>query len=71
MVLEKIYEEVSNIVTEDEFEQLYQHATAEKHTALVIDTHPDTDTDKRIRKIFDTILIVTSNQNIIIRLLCL
>jgi hypothetical protein len=29
MVLEKIYEEVSNIITEDEFEEFYKHATSE------------------------------------------
>ena len=58
MVLEKIYEEVSNIITEDEFEQLYQHATSEPHNALVIDTHPQTDKDKRLRKNFDTILTI-------------
>ena len=59
MVLEKIYEEVSNIITEDEFEQLYQHATAEPHNALVIDTHPCSSVDKRLRKNFDTILTIT------------
>ena len=59
MVIEKIYEEVSNIITEDEFEQLYQHATAEPHNALVIDTHPETDKNKRLRKNFDVILTIT------------
>ena len=58
MVLEKMYEEVRNIITEDEFEQLYQHATAEPHNALVIDTHPQSDKDKRLRKNFDTILTI-------------
>jgi hypothetical protein len=58
MVLEKIYEEVSNIITEDEFEELYQHATSEPYSALVIDTHPQTDEDKRLRKNFNIILIV-------------
>jgi len=59
MVLEKIYEEVSNIITEDEFEELYHHATLEPHNALVIDTHPCSSVDKRLRKNFDTILIIT------------
>jgi hypothetical protein len=58
MVLEKIYEEVSNIITEDEFEELYKHATLEPYNALVIDTHPQTDKDKRLRKNFDTILTI-------------
>ena len=59
MVLEKIYEEVSNIITEDEFEELYKHATLEPYNALVIDTHPQTDKDKRLRKNFNTVLIIT------------
>ena len=59
MVLEKVFEEVSNIITENEFEQLYQHATAEPHNALVIDTHPCSSADKRLRKNFDTILTIT------------
>jgi zona occludens toxin (predicted ATPase) len=59
MVLEKIYEEVSNIITEDEFEELYKHATLEPYNALVIDTHPCTSIDKRLRKNFDVVLTIT------------
>ena len=40
MVLEKLYEEVSSLVLEKEFSDLYDYATKEPHNALVIDTHP-------------------------------
>lgn len=59
MVLEKIQEEVSNLVTEDQFEELYRHATNEPHNALVIDTHPQSDRDKRFRKNFDKVLVLS------------
>ena len=45
MVLEKLYEEVSNLLTETQFEELYKHATSEPHDALVIDTHPKMERD--------------------------
>ena len=59
MVLEKIFEEVSNILTEEQFEELYKHATEKPHDCLVIDTHPKTDRDKRLRRNFDNVLLVT------------
>jgi len=56
MVLEKLYEEVSNLLTETQFEELYKHATSEPHDALVIDTHPKTERDKRFKKNFNVVL---------------
>ena len=56
MVLEKIYEEVSNLLTETQFEELYKHATSEPYIALVIDNHPKTERDKRFKKNFDVVL---------------
>ena len=56
MVLEKIYPEVSSFITEDEFEQAYLHAVDEPHNALVVDTHPETSRDKRLRKNYDCVL---------------
>jgi hypothetical protein len=56
MVLEKLYEEVSNLLTEKQFEDLYKHATNEAHDALVIDTHPKTERDKRFKKNFNVVL---------------
>jgi hypothetical protein len=38
MVLEKLYKVVNNLLTENQFEELYKHATSESHDALVIDT---------------------------------
>ena len=56
MVLVKIYEEVSNLLTETQFEELYKHATSEPYNALVIDNHPKTERDKRFKKNFDVVL---------------
>jgi len=56
MVLEKLYEEVSNLLTETQFEELYKHATSEPYDALVIDTHPKTERDKRFKKNFNVVL---------------
>ena len=50
MVLEKIYEECSAFLTEEQFEELYMHAVKEPHNALVIDTHPTTANENRIKK---------------------
>jgi hypothetical protein len=58
MVLEKIYEECSAFWTEEQFEEAYKHATTEPHDCLVIDTHPETSIDKRLRRNFDNVLIV-------------
>ena len=58
IVLEKIYEEVSNLLTQEEFEELYKHATAEPHNALIVDTHPDTNREKRFRKNFNVVLTI-------------
>jgi hypothetical protein len=56
MVLEKLYEEVSNLLTENQFEELYKHATYEAHDALVIDNHPKVERDKRFKKNFNVVL---------------
>ena len=58
MIIEMVYDEVSNILTEQQFEEAYKHATTEPHNCLVIDTHPETSIDKRLRRIFDNVLIV-------------
>ena len=59
MIIEKVYDEVSNILTEQQFEEAYKHATTEPHDCLVIDTHPDSSIDKRLKRNFDTVLIVS------------
>ncbi len=56
MVIEKIFEEVSGLLTESQFEEIYKHATSEPYNALVIDNHPKTDRDKRFKKNFDVVL---------------
>jgi hypothetical protein len=56
VVLETLYEEVSNLVTQKQFAMLYDHATSDDHDALVIDqSQPKSD---RIRKNFGLALSV-------------
>ena len=38
VILNDIYEEVSNIITIEKFEMLYDFATAKKYGSLIIDT---------------------------------
>jgi hypothetical protein len=65
MVLEKLYDEVSSFLTEEEFEAVYKYATLEPHNCLYIDTHPTTHKDKRLRRNFDVLLsIVVGHQAI-------
>ena len=57
-ILEKVFDEVSNILTEQQFEEAYKHATTEPHDCLVIDTHPESSIDKRLKRNFDNVLTV-------------
>ena len=50
MILEDLYEEVSNVLKAEEFDELYSHATSEKYGSLVIDNTGD---EKRFLKGFD------------------
>ena len=55
VVLEDLYEEVSNVLTLEEFEELYDKATEEQYGSLIIDcSHKD----KRFMKGLDTELII-------------
>ena len=56
MVIEKIFEEVSSLLTEQQFEELYKHTTSEPYNALIIDNHQKTERDKRFKKNFDVVL---------------
>ena len=38
MILEDIYEEISNVIGIDDFEELYDHATSKPYGSLIIDT---------------------------------
>ncbi len=55
MVLEKLYDELSSFLTEEEFENVYKHATNELHNCLHINTYPNTDKDRRLRRHFDVV----------------
>ena len=54
MVTEDLYEEISDAVTLDEFEELYNHATAEKYGCLIMDLT----NDKRFLKGWDIELLL-------------
>ena len=55
VVLEDLYEEVSNVLTLEQFEELYDKATEEQYGSLIIDcSHKD----KRFMKGLDTELII-------------
>ena len=56
IILDKCYEEVSSIINEKDFLDLYLHATNEPYNSFVIDTHPITPNDERFKKNFDIIL---------------
>ena len=51
VILNDIYEEVSNVIGIDEFEMLYDHATNKKFGSLIIDT---TNSNKRFLSNFDS-----------------
>ena len=53
MILEDMYDEVSNVLTPENFEELYNKATEEQFGALVIDS---TGKSKRSLKGWDIIL---------------
>jgi hypothetical protein len=54
MIIDDIYEEISSTLTEDEFEEIYEHATREPHDCLVMDfSQPK---EKRFKKNFSEIL---------------
>ncbi len=54
----KLYDEVSTFLTEEEFENVYNHATNEPNNCLYIDTHPNTGKDKTLRRKFEIVLSI-------------
>jgi len=57
-IIQQQSEEIEPEGTQEEtqFEELYKHATSEPHDALVIDTHPKMERDKRFKKNFNVVL---------------
>jgi hypothetical protein len=53
--LEDLYEEVSNVLTQEQFEELYDKATEEQYGSLIID---NTHKEKRFLSGLDTELII-------------
>lgn len=54
-ILDQLYEMVSNVLTEEQFSDLYSHSIKEKYGALIIDNSGDT---KRFYKSLDKELII-------------
>jgi len=59
VILFDIYEEVSNVISVEKFEMLYDHATSTKYGLLIIDT---TNGDKRFLSNFDSELFITDEK---------
>lgn len=55
VILDDMYEEVSNILTMDKFEEIYEHATKEKYGSLIID---NTSSNKKFYKGLECELII-------------
>jgi hypothetical protein len=60
VVLDDIYEEVSNVIGIDDFEKLYDYATAKPYGSLIIDT---TGTEKRFLNNLDSELFLQTQKN--------
>lgn len=62
ILLQDLYPEISSLVNEDQFLEIYSHATKEDHDALVIDnTEPLK--EHRFKKNFDVILKFKNDEN--------
>lgn len=55
-VLDQIFPEISNLITEDNFEKLYEHATQDNHDSLIIINHHLMDKKMMIRKNWNVVL---------------
>ena len=59
-IIDQIYNEISSLITIEEFEQLYDYATKNsKHDALIIDNHSRVNKDLMFRKNWNTVLKIT------------
>ena len=59
-ILDQIYNEISSIVTIDQFEALYEYATKDsKHDALIIDNHNRVNKDLMFRRNWNVVLKIT------------
>lgn len=58
IIIDKCYEEVSSLIDENQFLEMYLYATKEPYNAFVIDTHPLTDNNKRFKMNYDVVLNV-------------
>lgn len=59
-VVEKIYPEVSGLLKEEDFIEMYEEATKDPHNCLVVDNHPLQDKQKRFKINYDKIIKIKS-----------
>ena len=59
-IIDQIYNEVSSLITIENFEALYEYATKDgKHDALILDNHSKVNKDLMFRKNWNTVLKIT------------
>ena len=59
-IIEQIYNEVSSLLTIENFEALYEYATKDsKHDALILDNHNKVNKDLMFRRNWNTVLKIT------------
>ena len=58
-VLDQVYPEISSLITEENFEEIYEHATQDNHDSLIIINHNLADKNKSFRKNWDIALNIT------------
>lgn len=58
IIIDKCYEEVSSLIDENQFLEMYLYATKEPYNAFVIDTHPLTDNNKRFKMNYDVLMSI-------------
>ena len=55
-LLDNVYQEISGIISQSKFEELYHYSTQNTHDSLVVIINNSMDEKYRIRKNWDTIL---------------
>lgn len=61
--LKECFESVAGEIDEQTFYEVYNYATKESHSFLLIDLHPKKDHPSKFRKNFDEFIIIDENQN--------
>ena len=57
-VIDQVYPEISSLISEENFEEMYQHATLDNHDSLVIINHNLMDKKIAFRLNWDIVLSI-------------